>query len=67
MDYIYDESDKVDRQIMEMKTGYGGKYEPMAPVDIARSLKLPPSQLSRRSARMAYKLQKYEQALENTM
>lgn len=67
LDYIYSESDKIDRQIIEMKTGYGGKYNPLQPKEIATKLKLTPSQLSRRSARLAYKLQQYESALEKVI
>lgn len=65
--YIYTESDKTDRDIIEMKTGFGGKFDPMAPKHIAKQLKLTPSQLSRRSARLAYKLQQYESALEEVI
>lgn len=67
LEYIYHESDKVDRQIIEMKTGFGGKFDPMQPKEIATKLNLTPSQLSRRSARLAYKLQQYESALEDTI
>lgn len=63
MDYVYNESDKIDRAIVEMKTGYGGKYEPMQPKDIALKLGLTPSQLTRRSAKLFMKMQKYESAL----
>jgi DNA-directed RNA polymerase specialized sigma subunit len=64
LDYIYQESDKIDRQIIELKTGYGGKFDPIPPKDIAKRLKITPSQLSRRSSRMAFKIQQYEQALQ---
>lgn len=67
LEYIYDESDKLDRSIIEMKTGFGGKYDPMQPKDIARKLGITPSQLSRRSARLSYKIQQYESALEQVI
>lgn len=63
LDYIYRDADKIDRQIIEMKTGYGGKYEPMEPKDIALQLGLTPSQLSRRSAHLTMQIQETEEAL----
>lgn len=66
LEYIYKEADRVDRDIIEMKTGYGGKYEPMEPKDIAVRLKLTPSQLSRRSAKLSLKIQEIEEALIQT-
>lgn len=67
LEYIYDESDKQDRNIIEMKTGFGGKYDPMQPKDIAVKLGMTPSQLSRRAARLSYKIQQYESALEKVI
>ena len=66
LEYIYKDADKLDRQIIEMKTGYGGKYDPMEPKDIAYKLKLTPSQLSRRSAKLSLKIQEIEEALIQT-
>lgn len=63
LDYIYRDADAIDRKILEMKTGYGGKYEPMEPKDIAIQLSLTPSQLSRRSAKIALQIQDIESAL----
>lgn len=63
MSYVYRESDKLDKKIIEMKTGYGGKYDTMQPKDIAIKLGLTPSQLTRRSAKIFMKMQKYESAL----
>lgn len=63
LDYIYRDADQIDRQIIEMKTGYGGKYDPAEPKDIALKLKLTPSQLSRRSARLAMQIQEVEDSL----
>lgn len=54
--YVFQGADYTDRKILEMKTGYGGKYEPLEPAIIAQRLKLTPSQLSRRSAKLAMRL-----------
>ncbi len=62
LEYVYRDSDHVDRRILELKTGYGGE-ETMEPKDIAVLLKLTPSQLSRRSARLSYRMQELEEAL----
>lgn len=62
MDYVYRDSDHVDRRIIELKTGYGGESQ-MEPKAIAEVLKLTPSQLSRRSARIALRIQELEEAL----
>jgi DNA-directed RNA polymerase specialized sigma subunit len=56
VEYVYRDVDYTDRKILEMKTGYGGKYEPLEPADIATRLKLTPSQLSRRSAKLAMRI-----------
>jgi DNA-directed RNA polymerase specialized sigma subunit len=52
-EYCYKDADKLNRQILEMKTGYGGKYEPMSDKLIALHLGLQPYDLSRRSAKLA--------------
>jgi len=64
MGYVYHDSDHVDRRIIELKTGYGGETQ-MAPQDIGVLLKLTPSQLSRRSARISLRLQELEEALQS--
>lgn len=56
LSYVYKDADKVDRQIIEMRTGYGGKYDPMQPKDIALKLNLSPVQLARRSAKLAMRV-----------
>jgi DNA-directed RNA polymerase specialized sigma subunit len=63
-EYIYRESDYLDRKIMEWKTGYGGNKE-MAPDLIARQLKISPAQVSRRAARLALRINKLEQDLRD--
>ena len=65
MGYVYHDSDHVDRRIIELKTGYGGETQ-MAPQDIGVLLKLTPSQLSRRSARISLRMQELEEALQTT-
>lgn len=65
LEYVHRDSDQIDRQIIEMKTGFGGKHAPMAPKDIAFRLRLTPTQLSRRSVRLALKLQEIEEALKS--
>lgn len=61
--YVYKDADRIDRRILEMKTGYGGKYEPMDALTIAQKLGLHPSMLSRRSARLGLKIQETRDAL----
>ncbi len=65
LDYIYKDADKVDRKIIEMKLGYGGRYEPMEPKRIAIQLGITPSQLTRRSAKLALRLQEVEKTLQD--
>lgn len=64
VDMIWEESDKKDRQIIEMKTGYGGRHKPMTPKDIATKLQISPVDLSRRSTRIAAKLETIMEELE---
>lgn len=65
LDYIYKDADKLDRKIIEMKTGYGGRYEPMEPNKIAAILGLTPSQLTRRSAKLSLNIQNVEKILQD--
>lgn len=66
LSYVYHDADKIDRRIIEMKTGYGGNFEPMPPHEIARQLNLSPVQLSRRSARLGARLEEIRNALTST-
>lgn len=63
-EYVYHESDYVDRKILEHKTGFGG-----APVlngaEIAKKLGISPASVTRRSAKLTYKINQYRQILEN--
>jgi DNA-directed RNA polymerase specialized sigma subunit len=65
LDYAYKDADKVDRKIIEMKTGYGGRYEPMAPNKISAMLGLTPSQLTRRSIKLSMRIQEIEKNLQD--
>ena len=53
---IWQESDAIDRQILELKTGFGGRHAPIPAGEVAARLNLTPVQVSRRSARIAAKL-----------
>jgi DNA-directed RNA polymerase specialized sigma subunit len=63
LDYIYHSADHTDRKILEHKIGYGGA-ERLTPQETARKLGLSPTQLSRRSARLAIQIQEIEGGLE---
>jgi DNA-directed RNA polymerase specialized sigma subunit len=65
LDYIYKDADRVDRKIIEMKTGYGGRYDPMPPNKIAAMLGLTPSQLTRRSIKLSLRIQDVEKNLQD--
>ena len=66
LEAVWDESDKLDRRILELRIGYGGKTEPLPPNAVAARLKLSPVALSRRSQRIAAKLDEILEALEST-
>lgn len=53
----------VDRQILEMKTGYGGKPT-LAHGEIASQLNLSPATLTRRAARLRLRLDEIHEALQ---
>jgi DNA-directed RNA polymerase specialized sigma subunit len=54
-DYIHRDSDRVDRKILEWRTGHGGS-DILTPLEIAARLKISPSQVSRRATRLTYKI-----------
>lgn len=64
MDYVYKESDYLDRKILEYKMGYNGK-PPLSGNEVAAKLKLTPVQVSRRSAKLGLKIQDYQHILED--
>lgn len=65
LEAVWDEADAVDRKILEMKAGFGGKHQPMAPKDVAIALNLSPVALSRRSARLGAKIDELLEQMES--
>ncbi len=63
-DYVHQDSDHIDRKILEHKTGYGGA-EVLPPWAVAQKLGITPTQLTRRSQRMAMKIQRIEAQLKS--
>lgn len=63
-DYVYHEVDYLDRKIMEHLMGYAGS-EVMQGKDLADQLGISASQVSRRAARLAYKINEYRRILES--
>lgn len=55
LDYVYAESDRNDKKILEYTVGYGGTT-PLDPKQIMQKLKLTPVQLSRRKARLSMRI-----------
>lgn len=62
LDYVYRDADYIDRKILEMKTGYGGT-DPLPPKLVAQKLRLTPTQLSRRAAKLSFRVQQIEKTL----
>lgn len=56
VDYVYNDSDLIDRQILEMKLGYGG-HDVLDNAAIMQKLGLTPVQLSRRVNRLTMRIQ----------
>jgi len=65
VEYVYRDADYIDRKILEMKTGYGGS-EVLSPKDTAARLNLTPTQLSRRSTKLALQIREIEDAISQT-
>lgn len=66
LEYVFDESDATDRKIIEHLTGYGGT--PLLPKHVlAQQMGVSPSQITRRSDRIARKLQEMEQDLKEVV
>lgn len=65
LEYVYDESDQLDRKIIEMTTGYGG-VTMLQKNQIAIKLGISPSQVTRRSERIGLKLQEMDQDITST-
>jgi len=63
LEYVYGDSDPVDRKIIELTTGYGGS--PMlSKKDTAERLGISPAQVTRRSERIGVKLAEMDQQIE---
>lgn len=65
MTYVYDDSDTLDRKIIEYTTGYGG-VQSMPKNQVAAKLGISPAQVTRRTERIAQKLQGLEENLKDT-
>lgn len=65
LEYVYDEADALDRKIIEMTTGYGGTTV-MQKNQIAASLGISPSQVTRRADRIGQKIQEMEHGINST-
>ena len=65
--YVYVDSDHIDRRILELKTGHnmGRSHKPMKANEIAEKLNISPSQVSRRSLRLSKKINEIREALES--
>lgn len=58
LSYVHHESDYIDRKILEHKTGYGGA-EVLNGAELAAKLNVSPAQITRRSAKLTYKVNQY--------
>lgn len=65
MGYVHMESDYIDRKIIEKLTGFGGSPL-MQKNEIAVALKISPSQVTRRSERIASKLRALSDEMQKT-
>jgi len=64
LEYVHHDADYLDRKILEHKTGFGGA-EIMTPSEIAKRFKITPSQLSRRSKKITFRIQEIQDMLED--
>lgn len=64
-DYVYQESDHIDRKIIELKTGYNNSNQNFKAIDISKKLSISPSQVSRRSLRLSKRINELKDALES--
>ena len=63
-DYVYADSDRIDRKLMEYVLGYGGKT-PLSNQQIMEKLQLTPVQLTRRKQRIAERMKSIIENLED--
>jgi DNA-directed RNA polymerase specialized sigma subunit len=64
LEYVFRDSDHLDRRILEMKTGYGG-HQVMTPAQIAQKLRISTAQVSRRAARLTMKVNQLQQDMQD--
>lgn len=64
LDYVYGDSDRTDKLILEYLTGYGGKGV-FTPKEVMQKLKLTPVQLTRRKIRLAERIKSISNDLES--
>lgn len=64
IDYVYHEADTTDKKLLEYMTGYGGE-DILDNKTIMQKLKLTPVQLSRRKARLALRINRIVNDLED--
>lgn len=64
MDYIYADSDRIDKKLLEYTAGYGGN-DPLGNDEIMKKLNLTPVQLSRRKTRLALRMKQIIEDLED--
>ena len=64
MDALWEDSDAVDRKVLELTTGYGRTRKVRKASEAARVLKMHPANLSRRKARLAARLDEILEMLE---
>ncbi len=63
MDYVYNDSDRIDRKLLEYTVGYGG-HEQLDNVAIKQKLGLNDVQLTRRKQRISLRMKKIMEDLE---
>lgn len=64
LDYVYNDSDRIDKKILEYTTGYNG-FDPVDNKFIMKELKLTPVQLTRRKARLSLRIRDIIDDLES--
>lgn len=63
LDYVYNDSDRIDQKLLEYTTGYGGN-KPLENAEIKRKLGLNDVQLSRRKQRLSLRMKQIIEDLE---
>ena len=65
LNYVYEDSDTIDRKIIELTTGYGGVTS-IPKNQVAAKLSISPAQVTRRTERISQKIQALENDINNT-